>query len=540
LNSNGPGRTDCFLGFTADGTSIVNDWHVHTGTAAQGGVGRAYTGAASVHWGVHNSSGTGKRDTGRFKQLDAIETVNPINMPLASANPELVFAHQVALVDNRGIGNIDAGETADRAVVQVNVLTTTGQKTTWVKLQPYENVYEEQGTDDFTNCMFDPTDDGNNEDSYFSPTDPGRRLGPSSTCFPEFVYARSGDTDYRNTADPTHVGFADENAGLQGSINVGTWVRPRFSLLPFIARRIKLRFLGTSIEFGTGQLWDSAFFNRDDVITDDGWYIDAIRIDAALGIALTVSVDTKNITPLGTCGTCSSITAAMVATPGTTSGPGQLVTLEAKTSTIDVCLNGLPQYQFWLDGNNNSIVGDAGDTLLRDYTESSTFIDAPQNTSRFGVRVRCSSAPSCDSVDGSFATTSLVTVPCPSTGNAKAVFGQNVGVNKATLTGAEPDATTTVSWASSTQVDAIRGNLILLRSSAGNFTGTVLACLGNNVTGTSVPSDAVDPGAGNGFYYLVRPSVSSFCNAVASYTTGNPKEVAGRDPEIAADGNACP
>jgi hypothetical protein len=540
LNSNGPGRVTCFLGFATDGTSAVNDWHVHTGTPAQSGVGRAYTGAASVHWGVHNSSGSGKRDTGRFKQLDAIETVNAINMPLASANPELVFAHQVALVDNRGIGNIEAFETADRAVVQVNVLTTTGQKTTWVKLLPYENVYEEQGTDDFTNCMFDPTDDGNNEDSYFSPTDPARRLGPSSTCFPEFVYARSGDADYRNVADPTHVGMADENAGLQGSINVGTWVRPRFSLLPFIARRIKLRFLGTSIELDAAQLWDTGFFNRDDVITDDGWYVDAIRIDAALGIALTVSVDTKTITPLGTCGTCSSITAALSATPSPTAGPGQIVTLEAKTSTIDVCLNGLPQYQFWLDGNNNSIVGDAGDTLLRDFTDSSTFIDAPQVTSRYGVKVRCSSAQTCDNADGSNATTSLVSVPCPSTGSAKAVFGQSVGLNKATLTGAEPDATTTLSWSTSTQVDAVRGNLITLKSSGGNYTGTVLACLANNVTGAGLPSDSVDPGVGGGFYYLVRSAVSAYCNAVISYSSGHPKEAAGRDPEIAADGNACP
>jgi hypothetical protein len=539
INSNSPGNEDCFLGFAADGTTTVNDWHIHQNNAANGNVGRAYTGLSSAHWGVHIGT-TAKRDTGRYKQLDAIKTFNAINLPLSTQNPELVFAHQVSLVDNRGIGNITNGEVADRAVVQITVLNTAGQEVNpWVKLYPYENVYEQQGTDDFTNCTFDPTDDGNNEDSFFDPTDPARTLGPSSTCYPEFVFSRSGDTDYRLTADPTHVGLADENAGLRGSINVGTWVRPRFSLLPYSARRIKLRFLGTSIELGTSQTWD-AFFGTDDVVTDDGWYVDAVRIDTALGGPLTVSVDTKVITPLGTCGSCSSVTAALAATPATTAGPGQLTTLEAKTSTIDICLNGLPQYQFWLDGNNNSIVGDAGDTLLRDYTDNSTFIDAPQNNTRYGVRVRCSSAPSCDSVDGSNAITALVTVPCPSTGNAKAVFGQSVGVNKASLAGAEPDATTTVSWSASTLVDAIRGNLITLRSSVGNFTGTVLACLGNNVSGTSVPSDAVDPGAGGGFYYLVRPGVSAFCNATISYSSGNAKEAAGRDAEIAADGNACP
>ena len=51
---------------------------------------------------------------------------------------------------------------------------------TWIKIYPYENAYEHQGTDNFTNCTFDPIDDGNNEDSYFDPSDPNRRYGPSS------------------------------------------------------------------------------------------------------------------------------------------------------------------------------------------------------------------------------------------------------------------------------------------------------------------------------------------------------------------------
>ena len=42
------------------------------------------------------------------------------------SNPELHFAHQVSLVDNRGIGNITNGEVADRAVVQINVLNSHG------------------------------------------------------------------------------------------------------------------------------------------------------------------------------------------------------------------------------------------------------------------------------------------------------------------------------------------------------------------------------------------------------------------------------
>ena len=545
-NSNSTGNSDCFLGFTGDPASGVNDWHVHDSSAANGSMGRAYTGSFSVHWGVHLGT-TPKRDTGRFKQLDAIKTINPVALGLAQSAPELHFAHQVSLVDNRGINNITNGEVADRAVVEINVLSSSGGLTNWVKIFPYENTYEQQGTDDFTNCTFDPTDDGNNEDSFFNPSDPNRRLGPSSTCYPEFVFSRSGDTDYRNGYDPTHVGLADANAGLKGSINVGTWVRPRFSLLPYATHRIHLRFLGTSIELGTSQTWD-VFFAKDDVVTDDGWYVDDIHIVGALsGAAYTITQDTRTITALSTCATgCSSITAALVATPSTTAGPGQLASLEAKASTIDVCLNGVAQYQYWLDGNNNGIVGDAGDTLLRDWTDGSAFVDAPQASTRYGVRVRCSSNTSCDQADGSSAATVLVTVPCPSTGTMKARFFQSIVVNKASLTGAEPDASTTVNWATTAVVDAIRGNLIALRAATGNYTGTIQACVGNNVSGTALAVDATNPGPGGALYYLVRPAVPVLCNETGglSYKTGHPSEVPGsggdRDSAIALDPNACP
>jgi hypothetical protein len=545
LNSNSAGDADCFLGFTGDPANGINDWHVHDSSAANGSMGRAYNGNLSVHWGVHLGT-TPKRDTGRFKQMDAIQTIQVINLGLPNSNPELHFAHQVSLVDNRGIGGITNGEVADRAIVQINVLNSMGFLTNWVKIFPYVNGYEQQGTDDFTNCTFDPTDDGNNEDSYFNPTDPNRRLGPSSTCYPEFVFSRSGDTDYRHGYDPTHVGLADANSGLKGSIDVGTWVRPRFSLLPYATRRIRLRFLGTSIELGGSQTWD-AFFGRDDQVQDDGWYIDDIHIVGALGGApYTITQDTRVITALPTCTTgCASITAGLFATPSTTAGPGQLMSLEAKTSTIDACPNGVAQYQYWLDGNGNSIVGDAGDTLLRDFTDNSTFLDAPQVSTRYGVRVRCSSSTSCDQADGSSAITALVTVPCPSTGTAKAKFAQSIGVNKASLAGAEPDVNATVSWATTALVDAIRGNLSALRAATGDYNGTVQACLGNNVSVSSLPVDATNPGAGGALYYLVRPAVTTLCNETGvSYKTGHPTELPGaggdRDADIALDPNACP
>src|SRR5262245_12355960 len=151
LNSNSTGDTDCFLGFAGDPANGVNDWHVHDSSASHGGgVARAYTGSYCVHWGVHLGT-TAARDTGRFKPLAAIQPIEFVNLGLPSANPELHSAHQVSLADSRGIGGITSGAVADRAIVQMNVLNSMGFPTSWVKIFPYVNGYDQQGTADFTN-----------------------------------------------------------------------------------------------------------------------------------------------------------------------------------------------------------------------------------------------------------------------------------------------------------------------------------------------------------------------------------------------------
>ena len=51
--------------------------------------------------------------------------------------------------------------------------------------------------------------------------------------------------------------------------------------------------------------------------------------------------------------------------------------------------------------------------------------------------------------------------------------------------------------------DAVRGSLNSLRSSGGNFTTAAQACLGNEMTSTSV-TFASNPSANNGYFFLVR------------------------------------
>ena len=157
--------------------------------------------------------------------------------------------------------------------------------------------------------------------------------------------------------------------------------------------------------------------------------------------------------------------------------------------------------------------------------------------------VRCSTATSCDSGPGdnpSNATKLTVPVICPSSGNAKGPFDQSIKVDKLALLTAEPDSNTTVNWSANRNYDLIRGDLIALRASNGNYTGPVTACVANNASGNSVAEPTSPGAAGTGIFYLVRPLAVQFCNQTPGYTTNNAKETPGRDAEINADGNSCP
>jgi hypothetical protein len=530
-NPNASGRADCFLGFPSDTAQGVNDWHIQRADAANCNSGRAYTGVQSLRWGTCPPTATTPvRDTTRHRQLDAVATIDPINLPLSTTVfPELTFKHQVSFMDGRHIVALSGSrESEDRGVVQVQLADVNGNPVgNWLKISAYENAYDQQGTDNFANCSFDPVDDGNDEDDYFDPTDPLRRLGPSSTCFPEFVYARAGHTDWRLDFNVNNIGLAKDGPGLQGNQaagfrNPGTWVQPRFDLTTIQAQRIRLRFLATSIELSNNQTWDNTF-QVDNLVADDGWFIDDVRIMEALESPLNIEVDNASFAGLP-CPVCTQAFPSLTASPPPPlSGPGQIVTLHAEESTLSACNSGTVQYQFWIDGNLDGIVGNAGDTLLRDWTDAPTFLDAPQQSTRYGVRVRCSSATSC-----SGGTVLDVVVNCPSTGNAKAAFNQTIRVDDAG-----------VSWPATATVDLVRGNLVALRASGGNYTGTVSTCLANNVTAAAV-ADGSSPGPGGATYYLVRPTVAPFCNQTPGYTTNHPREAAGRDAEIAASGNACP
>jgi hypothetical protein len=84
--------------------------------------------------------------------------------------------------------------------------------------------------------------------------------------------------------------------------------------------------------------------------------------------------------------------------------------------------------------------------------------------------------------------------------------------------------------------DVVKGDLIALRSSNGNFNASLLDCLENDSGDTSAP-DGLDPGSGAGWYYLVRAVAD--CKE-GSYDSGQPSQIGLRDDEIDASLNSCP
>jgi hypothetical protein len=481
-----------------------------------------------MHWGVHPNPTDPGADTTRLKQLDAIRSSVPVNLGWNGVSSELSFKHQVGLLDSDYEGAF--GTTIDRGVVQIQLANSAGQAIgNWRKISPFENLYDSQTTDNYTNCLFDPTDDGNDEDDYFDPSDPERRLGPSSTCRPEFAFSRLGAIFFSATFDPADIAHASDGPGLHGSRGPGTWVESKFSLDRYRGRRVRIRFLATTIEVGSGTTLQGVF-GWNPTPADDGWYIDDIRVSNTLTSPATVTVDTANRTGLPGCGPiCTGVTAALSASPPATAAPGQVTELDASASFTDRCADGLLQFRFWDDRNGNGELGDAGDLVLRTWSEDPIFTQAPNVTTRYGVEVRCSSLPSCLG-----AATALVTVPCPSTGNARVPFDQTLGFASKTQ----------LAWTTSERVDVVRGDLGALRSSAGQFNGTVDACLANDQTVSSI-TDATPPGAGSGKYYLVRPAgPTAYCNATPSWKTGAAAERPGaggdRDADIALDPDACP
>jgi hypothetical protein len=323
------------------------------------------------------------------------------------------------------------------------------------------------------------------------------------------------------------VGRATDGPALDGIRGPGAWIESKFSLDRFRGRRLRLRFLVTTVEVAPAvSMEELLFWNPSPA--DDGWYIDDIRVTNTLATPATVAADTADRSGLPGCGPdCASVTAALVATPDSTGAPGDPVSLDASASAADHCPGGALLYRFWLDEDGNGLVNGPLDALLRGFTDDPVLLDAPDFTSRYVVEVQCASQTTCGN-----RATALVTVPCatePPPFPHVLRFESWYAVSWGT-------------WGTLARVDLLRGDLLALRASGGAFQGTVLECMANDKIDRWDFDDA-DPAPGGGWYYLAREAGAS-PGCPRSWGTGVPQEIPGaggdRDADLAADPNVCP
>jgi hypothetical protein len=93
-------------------------------------------------------------------------------------------------------------------------------------------------------------------------------------------------------------------------------------------------------------------------------------------------------------------------------------------------------------------------------------------------------------------------------------------------------------WNSDTvadRYDVMKGDLMSLRSSNGDFTSSLTGCLEENSADTQ-SSDSVDPGSDEGFYYLIRGQADCRNGTI---NCGHPGQIEDRDAEIDSSSNKC-
>jgi hypothetical protein len=522
---------DCYPGATLEQANQIW-WDIDgVGTGGPDG-GRAKSGSFSLYYGSYLPA-----ESDFTTPLATVESVSTIPINLGVGNPELSWWQQISLMDGRFI-NVDPSRSADRGVVQYQTVNAGGTPTSdWMRLEPFQNSYDTQNYDFYFNCMFDPIDDGTTEDDFFDPTDPDRRLGPSSTCHPEFTFTCHGDTDEAFQVGNICNASTQPGPGDAGALGTGTWTQSKVDLTPLKGRRLKVRFLVSAIK-ATATTHDDQFEDANPGEWDNGWWLDDLLIDETLTNPALLLIDTDDVLScdngtsdigclslndclnagtIGPCAgdapkcgaTCTSVTASVATDPDDNGGaaaeelsaPGQPIELDAAASSGQ-CLDGALQYKFSKDG-----------VVLREFSENAFLVDAPGAATQYVVDVRCSTDTACADQ-----TTIDVTVVCP-TGNTPllGVFPETVVASSGT----------TWSWSVTRGYDLLQGPL----NGVFNYVGTRSTGTGTSFTDAgSLPGGTV-----NGKYYVVR-ELGGFCNEIGSWTTGGAGECAGgvcdRDTDI--------
>ncbi|HXV77572.1 MAG TPA: hypothetical protein VD788_14760, partial [Candidatus Polarisedimenticolaceae bacterium] len=192
--------------------------------------------------------------------------------------PALTFRHQV------GFHEFRFDKFLGRAVVQVQPADASGDPAgPWETLDPDYNGYDQDSFTLVSSCHFDPIDDGSTEDDLF---EPGGPYGASSTCQGTRSWGQAG-VAYSTPFDPTSTGNLPGPA-LEGASGAGTWVETRVDLSRYAGRSVRVRFLATTIKFGSVETTYDYYVSP---LWDDGWWIDAVEIADARTAPGAISID---------------------------------------------------------------------------------------------------------------------------------------------------------------------------------------------------------------------------------------------------------
>jgi hypothetical protein len=388
-----------------------SDWHV-TGR-------KAATGERSLRFGINGDDDLAFDATWDTYHSNALAAAfsGPLEVGVAGGST-LSFEQILQAADDRTF-HFPPGQAADRGYVEaVEIDPITGEPLGgWIKLNAFQNNYSGQATQPwFLNCIFDGyddfydavealggtpgfnplatspvgveynRDDVSSEDDYFDPNDPLRQFGPSSGCFPEFVFKAMGD--YTST-DPTHSGLAT-TPGRAGERGTGIWVNSLFSLDSFAGRSIRVRFVFTGVDLFPGLTWAELFGNRLGNGTR-GWNIDDVAVSGLLDAPVVLIPDARPTPPADDCPEetdpgdpcpefCQGAVDADAGPDQVTPHPGAMVTLNASDSRMSdgYCVDGFLEYR-WRSGGQ----------IVQDYSTNPILRDTPLFATVYTVDVTC-------------------------------------------------------------------------------------------------------------------------------------------------------
>jgi hypothetical protein len=258
---------------------------------------KALTPPNSLHMGAHFTPIDSTGDTTHLRALQAFVSP-PLNLTPSPRPGDLTLSmfHIADLVDNHAVVTGNAFVCLDCADVQIQVDHNPDPAAddwgTWDKLAPFQNVYDHVtaawSTLGFDYCEFTPGDAGT--------APPAPRGAHETMCYAQGAWSHCGTvrgTMPASAGDCAGPGFVDPSGQ-------GVWVETRFNLASYLGQRVRIRWIGSTWMFD-GRT--RSYFDRDcipelcDLPTDDGWWLDDIRLTGLLASQVSPVTDPRSAPP---------------------------------------------------------------------------------------------------------------------------------------------------------------------------------------------------------------------------------------------------